>query len=218
MNHEEALKRGRDVIENIFEKVKNQQGEILKHGKDILEHHAQRRMTSLKNFNSLVDIFPRSELTALYFGASWCPSCLAFTNLLDQSFSDESAPGRSRILHPEDTAVKKDVAIVHVSSDATEEDMKNFLRHNWMAVPFNHPDRSNLKRFFRVCAEREQDDLGVKRQYEIPSLIIIDSETKALVTSNGVHDVQVHGAKAIDEWLKLRNMVTSMHDKYLKEA
>lgn len=218
LDHELALQHGRDAIQNVIQDVKNQREAILQHGKILLEKGIQHHTATLHNFTSLSDIYPHTELIALYFGASWCPSCRAFTNVLDDAFTLDTSAGKDRIFSRSDSKGKKDLAIVHVSSDTTEEEMKAFLRQNWIAVPYEHPDRVSLKRFFRVCAEKEQSELGIHRQYEIPSLIIIDSVTQSLVTPNGVHDVQSYGVDAIEMWLKLRNVVSSMHDKYLKDS
>ena len=218
IDHEAVVQRAREAIHKVIHKVKNHQEEVLLHGKAILEQELQRHASSLNSFSSLTDLFHHTELIALYFGASWCPSCLAFTNVLDNAFTLETSVGKDRVLTRQTLGEKKDLAIVHVSSDTTEEGMNAFLRDNWIPVPFDHPDRSNLKRFFRVCAEREQSELGINRQYEIPSLIIIDSTSQSLVTTSGAHDVNVHGADALDHWLKLRNVVNSMHDKYLKDS
>ena len=86
LDHELALQRGKDVLHNIIHKVKNNNEAMLHHGKAILEQGILQHSESLKNFTSLTDIYPHTELIALYFGASWCPSCLAFTSVLDNAF------------------------------------------------------------------------------------------------------------------------------------
>ena len=73
-----------------------------------------------------------------------------------------------------------------------------------MAVPWDSPERTQLKRHFRVCAKPEVQALGIDRTMEIPTLLILDSVTHAVVTTGGVQDLKEYEDRALDHWLDLR--------------
>mmetsp|Transcript_30895 Transcript_30895/g.66903 ORF Transcript_30895/g.66903 Transcript_30895/m.66903 type:complete len:134 (-) Transcript_30895:189-590(-) len=82
----------------------------------------------------------------------------------------------------------------------------------WSAVPFNDTEqRSALKQFFGACAGKEAEDLDmgeggkVKKKFGIPTLIILDSESGDIVTTEGVKDLEVSGNGALAGWMKRRD-------------
>jgi len=82
--------------------------------------------------------------------------------------------------------------------------MQEYLRPNWMSVPFDSPDRSKLKQHFRTCAKNELDDLNMEdRDREIPALLVLCGETHQVLTYHGVEDIKQRGADALPHWLQL---------------
>lgn len=171
----------------------------------------------LAKFSSLSYALANTELVGLYFAAAWCPMSTPVTEELESAFSQKVGT----LLVPGDETLTEDVhrplAIIYVSSDKSDEDMKKYARDGWINVPFDSPDRNGLKRHFRVCAKRELQELGFDRKMEIPTLIIIDSVTQGVLTTSGVSDLKEYGDKAIDHWLGLQNLIRSLEDKYEDE-
>ena len=140
-------------------------------------------------------------LVALYFAASWCPMSTPVTKLLDDTFRD--------LLSSESS----DLALVHVSSDVSEADLQHYLRPHWQFVPFESPDRNELKRYFGTCAKREQEDLKVDRKRGIPTLILLGHGRRVL-TYHGIEDVQERGVEAVEYWKNLADIATALESKY----
>jgi hypothetical protein len=97
------------------------------------------------------------------------------------------------------------------------EDFEHYLGTNWMVVPWDSSERSELKRHFRVCAKPEVESLGIDRTMEIPTLLILDSRTQTVVTTSGVQDLKEYGDHALGHWLDLQNLMRAMEDKYQQE-
>lgn len=175
---------------------------------------------TLSKFPSLAYALENAELVGLYFAASWCPDSLPVSKQIEEIFSVDISPISHRMLPHQSTEsnilpTKKDLALVYVSSDESEKDMMRYIKHNWIPVPFDSPDKTNLKRQFSVCAQREMESLGIlKRTQEIPALIILDSETHSVLTVNGKNDVMERGTGALDEWLQLKELVRALSEKY----
>jgi nucleoredoxin len=125
----------------------------------------------------------------LYFAASWCPDVQAATPAVEEF-----------------GAANKDfITIVYVSSDSTEQQMKDYLPSCMMAVSFkNEDERANLKRHFGACAGKELELLGMKaedRKFGIPTLIVLDKKTGNVVTNEGVDDIVTrNGESVIEKW------------------
>ncbi len=172
---------------------------------------------SLSKYNSLQSALSQSNLVGLYFAASWCSMSTPVTKKLEELFSNEDSM-QSRVLsekYPASPGEKKDFALVYVSSDESEERMTDYSRWNWINVPFDSPDRNNLKRHFRTCAEIEMKELGIEvRRFHIPTLIIIDSKTQGVLTTNGVDELQEYGKNVLDHWLALQSLTRGLENKY----
>jgi Thioredoxin-like len=98
------------------------------------------------------------------------------------------------------------LSIVYVSSDHDNAAMHTFARSEWFSLPWKGPERSDIKRHFRVGATDELDDLGLSvetRRMDIPALIILDAESRSLITANGVEDLHEFGDKALDRKSKI---------------
>ena len=178
------------------------------------------RPTPLSKFKSLEYALAHSELIGLYFAASWCRMSTPVSNSLEEIFPPGAAGGiDDRILSPQSTvatrsAERKALAIVYVSSDESEEDMIDYSRKNWINVPYGSTERTSLKQHFQVCAKPEVEQLDITRNFEIPTLIIIDSVSHGILTTSGHIDLEQDGAVALDHWLELRDTVRGLENKY----
>jgi len=174
----------------------------------------------LAKFPSLKYPLENANLVGLYFAASWCPDSAPVSNSIENLFSSEVSPLHHHVL-PRPTSdtdmleAKKDFALVYVPSDESEEEMMGYIRHNWIPVPFDSPDKSNIKRHYNVCAHKEMKALGItQRRSQIPSLIIIESETQSILTIDGTGDIAVYGDNVLDHWLHMQEIVKSLSEKY----
>lgn len=212
-------------------------GFILTANFDYVSHHPVTTMLSTQNrntaqyplgggtlskFASLQYALENSEIVGIYFAASWCPMSTPVSNKIEDMFSSKSSPFLDRVLPPQDKSPdltsKKDFALVYVSSDESEEDMREYARSNWISIPFDSSDKSNIKRHFKICASVEMESLGIERRNdEIPSLLIIDSLTHGLLSSNGKQDINEYGEGVLEHWIQLKHLVRSLNDKYADE-
>jgi len=83
---------------------------------------------------------------------------------------------------------------VYVSSDRSKDQlMESYKRSHgkWDYIDFDSEERSELKRKFGVCAGAEVAALNMagKRNYGIPTLVLIDCETENILSFDGVQDV-----------------------------
>lgn len=116
----------------------------------------------------------KGKMVALYFSASWCPPCRAFTPQLVKFYRK--------------VAKKSNLELVFVSSDKKDADMMNYMKKYgmpWLAIPFNDQARAKLKSEFKVNG--------------IPALIILDSTGK-VISPAARWDVVMLGTKAVDAW------------------
>lgn len=176
------------------------------------EEYEEVGVLPLSEFETVNRALDNANIVALYFAASWCPMSTPITTLLEEHFS--SLP--NLLYTGEETVQKKELAIVHVSSDSSESAMQNYLMPGWIAVPFDSDEKNALKKHFSVCAKSELEDLGMERKFEIPTLIILDGETRGVITTNGVHDLEHQGAKALDRWIELQSIIRGLESKYSK--
>ena len=111
----------------------------------------------------------------LYFSASWCPPCRAFTPQLVAAYNQLKLEG-------------KPFEVVLVTGDRTEADMETYMQDHampWLAVPFGDKPIDALKRKFGISG--------------IPALVIVDAGGKTLsATARG--EVMKLGARAFDAW------------------
>lgn len=176
----------------------------------------------LSQFPSIQYALDHSDIVLLYFAASWCKMSTPITELLDEKFADillppvpnDATTTTKKILN----AIQKQrrpVSLVYVSSDETEEQMKNYARKHWSTVPFDTDERANLKRHFQVAAKREMEALEMEqRLYEIPAIIIVSGESHNVVTTHGVEDLKERGSEALIHWMKLLHTVKALEDKF----
>jgi cytochrome oxidase Cu insertion factor (SCO1/SenC/PrrC family) len=111
----------------------------------------------------------------IYFSASWCPPCQAFTPVLVETFNGIAERGGQ-------------FAVVLVSLDSTEDDMYRYMKQYgmpWNAVPFGASEAKQLLSGYDISG--------------IPSLVIVDSGGETLSTQ-GRSDVSRHGIDAYDLW------------------
>ncbi len=117
-------------------------------------------------------------MCSIYFASSWCPDCTPITPLLKKAYEDQHSDGKFQV--------------VYVSSDRNEAEMMksyNDSHGSWNCVPFDSADRNDLKRHFGACAGKEVQELGIspgERNYGIPTLIIIDSNSEEVLSYEGV--------------------------------
>jgi nucleoredoxin len=147
------------------------------------------------NASELSERFPSlplqsgAPLLGLYFAASWCPDCTAFTPAIDVfAFAN-----------------KKDLQIVYISSDTSEAEMKEYVPSSFSVVPFDcEEERADLKRHFGACAAKERGPLGMKpeeRKFGIPTLIILEKATGIVATSGGIDDIMgSNGESVVGKW------------------
>jgi len=186
-------------------------------------HNADGEMGELPlaKFPSLTNAFAKSEIVGLYWAANWCPMSTPITEALDEAFSGK----RNTLLYPDEmesydaaTEGRKQLSIVYISSDSSEEEMTDYIRGGWQSIPYDSTERTELKKHFRVCAKRELAELGFERKFEIPTLMILDGHTHGVISTNGVDDIREYGEKALTHWLGMQSLIRGLEDKYEGEA
>lgn len=109
---------------------------------------------------------------ALYFSAHWCGPCRHFTPKLAEWYS----AGGSR-----------DTEIVFVSSDKDAAAYEDYFKAMpWLALPFNPDRNAQLRSRFGVQG--------------IPTLIVFDGSSGALITDEARDDVENDPATALATW------------------
>ena len=185
----------------------------------------------LSEFPTLQYPLGNSELIGLFFGSSDCATCNKMIHKLSNYFgvdgillrpSTLSQPNgnnnnnngnRRPMQNQDDDNVEKTwpLSLVYVSSDRDKSSFNSFatersgsgsgLGSEWFKVPWNGPERSGLKRHFRIGAAHELKDLDLStdtRRFDIPALIIIDNKSRSILSANGMEDVVEFGDKALD--------------------
>ena len=116
----------------------------------------------------------KGKMVGIYFSASWCPPCRAFTPQLVKFYNQ--------------AAQKNNLEIVFVSSDKDASSMAKYMKDDkmpWQALPFDAPAGKALKKELKVSG--------------IPHLAVFDSDGR-LLSGNARWDVAVLGEKAIEKW------------------
>jgi len=98
------------------------------------------------------------KVLGLYFSASWCPPCHAFTPKLVETYKAVKAAG-------------KDFEVIFVSSDRSAADFqKYFSEMPWLAIPQGDKRKGQLSELFEVEG--------------IPTFVTIDADTGKTINAN----------------------------------
>jgi hypothetical protein len=125
------------------------------------------------------------------------------SDALDQAFGDSN-----EVLLKD--GKRKPLSIVYISSDRSLEDYNHYINgRNWIAIPFESDQRTQLKQHFRTCAMLEVRELGIDREREIPTIIVIDSTSHGILTYEGVKDMRFLKEGALDHWIELQQNMLS---------
>ena len=123
------------------------------------------------------------KIFALYFSASWCRGCVAF----------------SRVLVPFRNQHQDKFEVVLVGFDHSSADMHAYMtgyQMLWPAIAWDSPVRLALKERFKVS--------------DIPTLIVIAPDGR-LITTDGYKQIDNLGEAAMENWLKAAHAGTSGH-------
>jgi len=116
------------------------------------------------------------KLVGVYFSASTCRGCLAF----------------SRILVPFRDRHSDQFEVVLLGFDKSHAEMLDYMKNyemKWLAIPWDHPARLAVKEHFAVSI--------------IPTMIVLDSRGRVL-TTDGHKQLDLMGEEeALKHWLKL---------------
>lgn len=123
---------------------------------------------------------------ALYFSASWCPPCKAFSPILIDFYQK----------------VSKDVEIVYVSSDKSVSEFEAYYKNMpWLAIPTD-----------RGAAQLKNGLAQTFGIQGIPTLIVLEAATGRFVTADARTDVQ-HGSAnpkgVIQKWSAIESKPVS---------
>ena len=111
------------------------------------------------------DLLQKKELVLLYFSASWCPPCKAFSPILVDFYNQHAA--------------KEKMEIVYVSSDRTIPDFEAYYsKMPWLAIP-TEEGSAQIKQALAA-------KLGIQG---IPSLIVLDAKTGEFISATAREDV-----------------------------
>ena len=111
----------------------------------------------------------------IYFSASWCPPCRAFTPQLVAAYRQLQSEGQP-------------FEVVLVPSDQTEAAMEKYMKDHdmpWLAVPFGDKHVQALKEKFAVAG--------------IPKLVVVDAQGQ-IRSSEARGEVAAQGAAAYAGW------------------
>eukprot|EP01117_Protostelium_nocturnum_P012245 TRINITY_DN4501_c1_g1_i2.p1 TRINITY_DN4501_c1_g1~~TRINITY_DN4501_c1_g1_i2.p1 ORF type:complete len:173 (-),score=48.50 TRINITY_DN4501_c1_g1_i2:36-554(-) len=112
----------------------------------------------------------KGKMLGLYFSASWCPPCRAFSPVL-ADFQKKN---------------EKDFQVVFVSFDKSEQEMREYMRGKpWPAASFQSNDRQALAYAFNANM--------------LPTLVVLDGEGN-FVTDWGRSAVSKNPQGCIEEW------------------
>ncbi len=111
------------------------------------------------------ELFKNKDLVLLYFSASWCPPCKAFSPVLVNFYNSCAKEGK--------------LEIVYVSSDRTVPDFEGYYKNMpWLSIPTEDGSaaiKNNLSQ-----------QLGIQG---IPTLVVLDANTGEFISSTGREEV-----------------------------
>jgi nucleoredoxin len=116
----------------------------------------------------------KGKIIGLYFSASWCGPCRAFTPELVKARDKND----------------DEFEVVLVGADRSAEDQQKYMEDyemEWPAIPFNSPLRQQLGKKFGISG--------------IPALVILDDRGN-LITKNGRAQVGDDFEAALERWQK----------------
>lgn len=182
------------------------------HDKNIInDKYDNSRKELLKSMPILSNLSSKTNFIGLFFASSWCNTSQPATDALQNTFQQQSTILTSRILK-DDNSEKKEIAIIYVSSDRTQEEMEQYIsKHTDWMIPLSNTNKddmsNNIKRAFNTCAEEEVNSNinNIERKHGIPRLIILDTDMN-VITTDGVNDVINDGVDAIKRWKDLKNI------------
>merc|ERR1719232_1857064 len=171
------------------------------------------------------NIFQKVDFIGLYFASSWCSQSKPATEALGNAFGkniDLLLTSKSLQDNNIDDK-KKQIGIIYISSDRTQDEFKKIINlHNDWLIPMysdgNNEETTQLKRMFHTCAEEEESKIKIERKYGIPRLIILDSEKKTVITTDGVNDVLNDGVRALERWKDLKKNMMISEDAVKKKG
>ena len=106
---------------------------------------------------SLEEVQAESKYIGLYFSASWCGPCVAFTPQLAAAYTDHLHAG-------------KGLEIIFCSADNdTASFLSYFQKQPWLAIPNGDPRNADLQKLFGVEG--------------YPTLVVVDAHTGELITT-----------------------------------
>lgn len=115
------------------------------------------------------------KMVGLYFSASWCRGCAAF----------------SRVFVPFRNRHQEKFEVVMVGFDYSAPEMFDYMtqyKMTWTAIPYDSPARLAMKERFKIS--------------EIPTLIIFTPDGK-VITEDGQQQVDLMGDEAVAHWEKM---------------
>jgi nucleoredoxin len=115
-----------------------------------------------KVLTTTINAMKDKDLVLLYFSASWCPPCQAFSPVLKEFYG---------LVHDSEK-----IEVVYVSSDRKPEEFETYYgKMPWLAIE---------------SAELKQNLANVLQIRGIPALIVLDVKTGMLVTNDARSDIQ----------------------------
>ncbi|CAF1279454.1 unnamed protein product [Adineta ricciae] len=122
-----------------------------------------RVLNKSKEKINLTDRKYQGKIFGLYFGASWCQPCRAFSSFLSEIYDE---------FHKE-----KRFQIIYVSADADEQSYNQYCQTMpWLAVDFRD--------------HKLRDDLAMKYSVtDVPKLVLIDGDTGKTLCTNAKEQI-----------------------------
>ena len=114
------------------------------------------------------------KIVLVYFSASWCGPCRAFTPQLVEFYKR--------------VAKNSNIELVFVSSDKDSAAMMDYMKKDsmpWLAIPFDSGKRGAFKQAMQVRG--------------IPTLVVFDANGK-VISKDARWDVTMLGPKAVTAW------------------
>lgn len=173
VNHSDCIEKS-EIVERVKQTLANPPPKKTQAtiGANVVKMLGDKLLSKSGKFNTTA---LQAKVIALYFSAHWCGPCRSFTPVLRQLYSDSFK--------------QQGVEVVFVSSDQNEAEFSKYYGEmNWLAIPF---DERSIKNSLS-----EQFDIQ-----GIPSLIVLDAATGAVISDDGRRDVMTQKSSAATSWL-----------------